>query len=314
MRVAFVGKGGSGKTTLTSLFSLFLASKNLPVLAIDADINQHLATSLGFEEKEASVIPPMGIEINRIKEYLRGNNKKISSLDNMVKTTPPGEGSRLIKFSDHNPIRDHFERDVNGVRIMAVGPFNEEDLGIKCFHSKTGAAEMYLNHLVDGPDDYILMDMTAGADTFASGMFTKFDVTYLVVESTIHSLSVYEQYKKYAKDFDVTIKVIGNKIESEEDLEFLRQRVGDDLLTYFVGSRFIKSLAKGIRKPLPELETENAQALQDMYESLGGFRRDWDKLYRQTVEFHIKNAKSWANAQAGEDLTTQIDPKFYVNG
>ena len=48
LKVAFVGKGGAGKTTLSSLFSRYLASKQLPVLAVDADINQHMALTLGF--------------------------------------------------------------------------------------------------------------------------------------------------------------------------------------------------------------------------------------------------------------------------
>ena len=38
MRVAFVGKGGSGKTTLSALFSRYLSAQPASVLAIDADV------------------------------------------------------------------------------------------------------------------------------------------------------------------------------------------------------------------------------------------------------------------------------------
>ena len=36
MKIAFAGKGGSGKTTLSSLFARHLAGQGLPVVAIDA--------------------------------------------------------------------------------------------------------------------------------------------------------------------------------------------------------------------------------------------------------------------------------------
>src|ERR1700722_2105486 len=42
MKIAFPGKGGSGKTPLSSLFVRHLTAQGLPVVAIDADINQHL--------------------------------------------------------------------------------------------------------------------------------------------------------------------------------------------------------------------------------------------------------------------------------
>jgi len=54
MKIAFVGKGGSGKTTLASLLARHLAEAGLPVLAIDADINQHLGVALGLDEAAAA--------------------------------------------------------------------------------------------------------------------------------------------------------------------------------------------------------------------------------------------------------------------
>ena len=101
MKIAFAGKGGSGKTTLSSLFVRHLAARGLPVVAIDADINQHLAEALG-----ASQPPPLGGHLTQIKEYLRGTNPRISSAAAMVKTTPPGRGSRLLRHGGPDPVHD----------------------------------------------------------------------------------------------------------------------------------------------------------------------------------------------------------------
>lgn len=184
MRVAFVGKGGSGKTTVAALFARTLAAKGLPVIAIDADINQHLGVSLGLAESDAAKLPALGGNLGRLKEHLRARNPRIASADHMLKTTPPGRGSRLIRFDAPDPELGELERDVDGIRLLAAGPLDEADLGIACYHSKVGAVEMLLNHLVDGPGEYVVVDMTAGADAFASGLFTRFDLTVLVAEPT----------------------------------------------------------------------------------------------------------------------------------
>ncbi len=310
MRIAFVGKGGSGKTTLASLFSKFLAEQSLPVLAIDADINQHLGQSLGMPGEVAAQIPPLGLEMKRIKEYLRGENPRIKTASSMMKTTPPGIGSRLMKFNEPNPVSSYFERKIGNIRLMTVGEFTEEDLGVHCYHSKTGSVELILNHLIDQQGEYVVVDMTAGADSFASGLFAKFDVVFLVVEPTLKSVSVYHQYKKYAAPFGVEIKSIGNKVVNQLDKEFLQKAIGKDLIAMVSASDYIRATEQGEKISFTRLEQENTFAMEAILNVVNATQKDWKKFYSQMIEFHIRNAQSWANASAGEDLTLQVDPNF----
>jgi CO dehydrogenase maturation factor len=313
MKVAFVGKGGSGKTTLAALFSRYAAEQGRHVLAIDADINQHLAVAIGMTPEEAASLPPMGLEISRIKEHLRGVNPRIASASAMIKTTPPGPGSHLLTLGGSNPVFDHFVRRQGDVDLMAVGPFDEGDIGTRCYHSKTGSLELVLNHLIDDERSCVVVDMTAGADAFSSGLFTRFDLTVLVVEPTMRSLGVYDQYRSYARDHDVTIRVIANKLDDTNDRDFIRDHVGDDLIDGLSRSSFIKAMEKGRILPLRDLEPANREALESLLVAVGQQKKDWDRYYRDAVLFHQRNAESWANEVVGSDLTRQIDHEFSLS-
>ncbi|HVW40892.1 MAG TPA: AAA family ATPase [Amycolatopsis sp.] len=310
MKVAFVGKGGSGKTTLTSLFAAYLAGSGRPVLAVDADINQHLAVALGASEEDAAALPTLGEHLPLIKDYLRGDNPLIAGADAMIKTTPPGRGSRLVRPFEDNPIFDTCFRDVAGVRLGVTGRFTEDDLGVSCYHSKVGAAELLLNHLIDDAGEYVLLDMTAGADAFASGLFTRFDLTLLVCEPTMRSVGVYRQYSEYAREWGVRLAVVGNKVTDDEDVEFLRAQLGPDLLCWLTGSGHVRAAERGRARPVTALEPHNLAALGSILSTVDATPRDWARFHRQAVEFHLRNARSWGNERTGRDLAAQIDPEF----
>lgn len=318
MKIAFVGKGGSGKTTLSSLFIRHLAASGSPVVAVDADINQHLGPALGLDEAVAAGLPAMGTRLPLIKDYLRGSNPRIASAETMIKTTPPGEGSRLLRVRENNPVYDACARPVEldggAVRLMVTGRFSEADLGVACYHSKTGAVELCLNHLVDGQSEYVVVDMTAGSDSFASGMFTRFDITFLVAEPTRKGVSVYRQYKEYARDFGVILKVVGNKVQGQDDIDFLRTEVGDDLLVTVGHSDWVRAMEKGRPPRFELLEDANRRSLRTLQTAADATYelRDWECYTRQMVHFHLKNASSWGNERTGADLAAQVDPGFVL--
>ncbi|MXM65582.1 ATP-binding protein [Streptomyces sp. HUCO-GS316] len=310
MRVAFVGKGGSGKTTLSALFSRRLARSGAQVLAIDGDINQHLAEALA-PDADGSDAPPLGARLTELKDFLRGTNPRIPSAEAMIKTTPPGHGSRLLRLLGDDEVHARHVRRVGGVPLMVTGEFDESDLGVACYHSKLGAVELYLGHLVDGPGEYVVVDMTAGADAFASGLFARFDLTFLVAEPTLRGVSVYRQYRDHAREFGIRIAVIGNKVTGEDDLLFLKEHVGDDLLTHLVHSPWVRSAEQGrAEADLEALEPQNRSALTMMREAVDARPKDWPALHRHAVDFHIRNARAWADAATGRNLVGQVDPDF----
>jgi CO dehydrogenase maturation factor len=117
MRIAFVGKGGSGKTTSAAMFSRYLAAQDLRVLAIDADINQHLAQALGHDSAPP---PPLGADALWLKAHLRGTNPRIADGSSMIKTTPPGAGSVLLDLGPGDEVLRRFAVESDGVRHLAA--------------------------------------------------------------------------------------------------------------------------------------------------------------------------------------------------
>ncbi len=312
MRIAFCGKGGSGKTTLASLFVKYLAARKADVLAIDGDINQHLGIALGWRGDEIAALPKLGQRQEILKDYVRGANPRIRQASDIIESTPAGRGSAFISRAGDDPVTKTFITARNGIRFMGVGGHEDHDVGTTCFHKFTGAEGIFLNHYLDAADEYVIGDMCAGADPFASsGLATRYDACVLVMEPTMKSLAVYHQAQEYVKPYNVRILPVANKIMGADDRAFIEQQIGATCITAFAPLDAVRDAEKGIAFIIDDLDDATKGALTALKAAIDNLpARDWAHYRQVGLAFHKRAADGWASAMYGTDMMAQDDPDF----
>jgi CO dehydrogenase maturation factor len=315
MRIAFVGKGGSGKTTTAALFTIYIANKNKPVLAIDADINMHMGELLGFKHSipvDKQLSTPSSVIT--IKTYLKGNNKRIKELSHFRKTTPPTKESNFFDVSDNkNPILKDFSLKKDNITFMAVGTYDPEGIGASCYHNNLAILETLLSHTLD-MGDYVVVDMVAGTDAFANTLHAQFDLLVLIIEPTRKGLEVFKQYWELAKRAKIEdqIVVIGNKIKDKSDKDFLKENIPSKLLFgFFEDSKYLKDYEKvGGMLDVDLLEKDNVKIIAGLFKKLNEVKPNYDKRLKKIQELHKKYVAQDSIKKQFGDLTNQIDKSF----
>lgn len=313
MRIAFVGKGGSGKTTASSLFAQY-QSKSDQTLAIDADINMHMAELLSgmrptkdqlISEKEPS---------EAVRTYLRGTNRRIESNAHFKKSTPPGSGSNLVDITDPDDwLMQHFGQTVSDrLKLITVGSYSEEGVASSCYHNNLAVLENVLTHTIDRGT--LVVDMVAGTDAFASTLFAQFDMLVFVVEPTTRSVAVYEQYKRLAEHAGVAdaLYVIANKIEDDDDRAFIESAVDAETIIGTISrSAHLLKVDKGReRLDIARLDPED----QRVFAKIAALLKEKAMPSQARLEMLWKLHKIYVNQgfvrDRFGDLSIQIDPVF----
>ena len=92
-----------------------------------------------------------------------------------------------------------------------------------------------LSSLVLRNDDVVIMDMEAGLEHLGRGTASIMDQFIVVVEPGARSIQTYEKVKQLAADIGVTkVSVVGNKIRSEEDKDFIASRIPEDVILGYI--------------------------------------------------------------------------------
>ena len=210
MKIAVSGKGGVGKTTFAAFLIRALADQGKKVLAIDADPDANLAQALGVKDRE-KIVP-----ISEMKDLIEERTEtRLGTMGSFFKLNP--------KVDD---LPDKLSVEIAGVKLMVLGGVKQGGAG--CICPESTLLKNLVRQIVLGRDEAVVLDMEAGLEHLGRGTAKAVDRLIVIVEPGRRSIETARQVKKLAGDIGLeAVSVVGNKIRSESDRQFLLEHVPD---------------------------------------------------------------------------------------
>ena len=208
MKVAITGKGGVGKTTLSSTLARLYADEGRTVLAADVDPDANLGLALGLSQEEVDAIVPI--------------SKMRSLVEERTGATASNKFFKLNPYVDDIP--DTFSKDINGVKLLVMGTVDLGGSGCVC--PEHVMLKAVLANLSYRKNDVVIMDMEAGLEHLGRGTASNMDQFIVVIEPGARSVQTYRNVKRLAGDLGVKkVRVVANKIRDEKDEEFIKNSI-----------------------------------------------------------------------------------------
>jgi len=219
LKLAVGGKGGVGKTTITSLIARAIAAlnKDTKVIAIDADPVSNLAAGLGIDESKP--ITP------------------VSELSDLIAERTGAKPGTMGGFFTLNPkvddIPDRFSIEKDGVKLLVMGTVQQGGSG--CICPEATILKALMNHLVLARNEVVVMDMEAGIEHLGRATSGSVDALIVVVNPGKRSRVAADKIRKLGRDIGIkNIVILGNRIKSEADKQLIKDSMKDYTILGFM--------------------------------------------------------------------------------
>ncbi|MHC4199785.1 MAG: ATP-binding protein [Planctomycetota bacterium] len=206
MKLAIVGKGGVGKTTLAASLARRLERKGRPVVAVDADPDGNLASALGVPPEKA---PEPIVHMREL--VLERTGARDEGWGVMFKLNP--------KVDD---LPERFAVDAGGVRLLVLGTVETGGKGCMC--PEGAVLKALLQHLLLRVEDDVILDMEAGLEHMGRASAAGVDAMIAVVEPGMRSVRTAERVGKLAADIGVkNVYVVVNRISDDGERDVIER-------------------------------------------------------------------------------------------
>ena len=206
MKLAITGKGGVGKTTLTSLLAYIYTEQGLSVLAIDADPSPCLGPAMGFPPDLLKDLAPIAEMEELIYERTGAQ---------------PGTFGGYFKLNPRvDDIPDQFAVTHRGIKMLELGAVEKGGSG--CICQESVLLKQLVSHILLRRNEVVLLDMYAGVEHLGRATADSVDAMVVVVEPGGRSVATAAQIKSLAADVGVTrLFLAGNKVRTPEDRAYI---------------------------------------------------------------------------------------------
>lgn len=206
MKIAITGKGGVGKTTLSSVLAHLFSSEGKKVIVVDADPDANIPQALGMPENEISNIVPIS-EMQDLIEQRTGAKK--------------GQSGGIFRLNPKvDDIADSFGYRYKGINVIMLGTKKSANAG--CYCPENVLLKRFLRHLLTERDEVVIVDMEAGIEHMTRGTSEGVDAFLVVIEPGKRSIQTAIAINEMAKGLGVRdVFVVANKIRGEEDLDYI---------------------------------------------------------------------------------------------
>lgn len=188
VRLAVVGKGGVGKSTLSAAIATELATEH-EVLAVDADPDANLARALGCEN------PPA-----------------ITDERDLIEDRVGERGGLLTLTPDVEDVFESHSSTFGGAgRLLTIGAPKGGNTGCLCPENS------FVQSLVRSAleTDRVVMDMEAGIEHLGRGTADAVDAMVVVVEPSVASLETADRIETLASDLAIPTYAVVNKVRGD---------------------------------------------------------------------------------------------------
>jgi len=218
MKILICGKGGSGKSTVSSLLAKDLETKGYRVLVVDTDeSNYGLSAQLGLEAPR------------ELMDQLGG---KKTVVNKMWAGRSAGEKAPIFTESwGIDEIPDECVSKKDNLYLLQIGKVKHFGEGCAC--PMGGLSGDFLTRLKLGPKDIAVIDTEAGVEHLGRGVASSVDVILLVLDPSYESIRLSEKISAMAKEANKSVHFVLNKMD-KATAEKISRKIGEEKVVSFI--------------------------------------------------------------------------------